>query len=34
LTTYDKISIDPAKFKYPESYRQFSIDRDSKISMP
>lgn len=34
LTTYDKISIDPAKFKYPETYRQFSIDRDSKISMP
>ncbi|MCW8851973.1 MAG: hypothetical protein OQK44_04850 [Gammaproteobacteria bacterium] len=34
LTTYDKISIDPAKFKYPESYRQFSVDRDSKFSMP
>ena len=34
LTTYDKISIDPAKFTYPESYRQFSVDRDSKFSMP
>ncbi|MBT8120201.1 MAG: hypothetical protein KJN89_10835 [Gammaproteobacteria bacterium] len=34
LITYDKISIDPAKFKYPESYRQFSIDRESRLPMP
>jgi hypothetical protein len=34
LTTYDKISIDPAKFQYPQSYRQFSISRDPKVSMP
>ena len=34
LTTYDKISIDPAKFKYPETYRQFSVDRESRLPMP
>ena len=34
LITYDKISIDPAKFRYPESYRQFSIDRESRLPMP
>ncbi len=34
LTTYDIITIDPAKFKYPKSYRQFSIDRESKLPMP
>ncbi len=34
LTTYNKISIDPAKFRIPESYRQFSVDKDSKFSMP
>lgn len=33
LTTYDKIKIDPAKFKVPKSYRQFSVDSDSKFSM-
>ena len=33
LTTYDKISVDPAKFKIPENYRQFSIDKDSKFSL-
>ncbi len=30
LTTYNKISVDPDKFKIPENYRQFSIGKDSK----
>ncbi|NOQ90832.1 MAG: hypothetical protein GQ549_07785 [Gammaproteobacteria bacterium] len=34
LTGYDKISVDPAKFKVPESYRQFSVDNTSKILLP
>lgn len=34
LTTYNRISIDPDKFRIPESYRQFSVDKDSKFSMP
>ena len=34
LTTYNKISVDPARFTIPESYRQFSVDRDTKFSMP
>jgi hypothetical protein len=34
LTTYDRISVDPAKFTVPKSYREFSVDRDSKFSMP
>lgn len=34
LTSYNKISIDPAKFRIPERYRQFSVDKNSKFSMP
>jgi hypothetical protein len=34
LTSYNKISIDPAKFRIPESYRQFSVDKDSRLSIP
>lgn len=33
LTTYNKISVDPAKFKIPENYRKFSIGKESKFSL-
>jgi hypothetical protein len=34
LTGYDKISVDPGKFKVPADYKQFTVDKDSKILMP
>jgi hypothetical protein len=34
LTGYDKISVDPEKFKVPADYKQFSVDKDSKILIP
>jgi hypothetical protein len=33
LTGYSKITLDPSKFKLPESYRQFSMDKKSKIPL-
>jgi len=33
LTAYNKITVDPAKFKIPEGYRQFSVEKGSKFSM-
>jgi len=33
LTTYNKISVDSDKFKIPENYRQFSVDKDSKFAI-
>ncbi len=34
LTGYDKVLVDPGKFKVPANYRQFSVDKNSKILMP
>jgi|GEM_PF-1435322 len=33
LRTYNKISVDPDKFKIPKNYRQFSVGKDSKFSL-
>ncbi|MDT8282711.1 MAG: hypothetical protein RQ982_07850 [Gammaproteobacteria bacterium] len=34
LTGYDKIPVDSEKFKVPADYKQFSVDKNSKIPMP
>lgn len=34
LTTYKKTSVDADTFSVPESYRQFSVDKNTKFSMP
>lgn len=34
LTTYKKTSVSADTFKVPEDYRQFSVDKNTKFSMP
>lgn len=33
LSTYNKVTVNKDKFTVPEKYRQFSVDKDSKISI-
>ena len=34
LTSFKKVSSDKARFNVPESYRRFTIDKDSKMALP